>query len=311
MAKQKQAQSARKSRPQHARAAGWQDPLRPQQPLVSGKWLLGALAITIALGAVCAYATLCLLFYQGSWQLIFHPSRTISTTPASLNIPYEEIKFDSAETGKPQLAGWWIPAGDTARYPSLTILFLHDGHGSLSDTVSQLQALHALGINIFAFDYRGFGQSADEHPSEASMNQDADAALAYLTGTRHLPAHSVIVYGTGIGGAIAASTASRHTEVAALILENISPPAATLFAADGRSKILPVRLLTSDRFDPAETLKSLSTPKLFLERGTSPPTETAFHAAHDPRQLFQLAPEDQSKYLETMQRFLDEQLSQP
>jgi uncharacterized protein len=311
MAKQKQARSAHKSRPQHARAAGWQDPLRPQQPLVSGKWLLGALAVTLALGAVCAYATLCLLFYQGSWQLIFHPSRTIGTTPASLNIPYEEIKFDYTETGKPQLAGWWIPSGDTARYPSRTILFLHDGHGSLSDTVSQLQALHALGINIFAFDYRGFGQSADQHPSEASMNQDADAALAYLTSTRHLPAHSIIVYGAGIGAAVAASTASRHAEVAAVVLENLSPPASTLFAADGRAKILPVRLLTSNRFDPAEILKALSTPKLFLERGTSPPTETAFHAAHDPRQLFQIAPEDQAKYLETMQRFLDEQLSQP
>jgi pimeloyl-ACP methyl ester carboxylesterase len=311
MAKQKQARSAHKSRPQHARAAGWQDPLRPQQPLVSGKWLLGALAVVIALGAVCAYATLCLLFYQGSWQLIFHPSRTIGTTPASLNIPYEEIKFDYTETGKPQLAGWWIPAGDTARYPSRTILFLHDGHGSLSDTVSQLQALHALGINIFAFDYRGFGRSADLHPSEASMNQDADAALAYLIGTRHLPTHSIIVYGAGLGAAIAASAASRHTEVAAVVLENLSPPAATLFAADGRSKILPVHLLTSDRFDPTETLKASFTPKLFLERGTSPPTETAFHAAHDPRQLFQIAPEDQTKYLETMQRFLDEQLSQP
>jgi hypothetical protein len=310
MAKPKQAPSAHKKiRPQHARAAGWQDPLRPQQPLVSGKWLLGALAATLALGAVCAYATLGLLFYLGSWQLIFHPSRTISTTPASLNIPYEEIKFDDTETGKPQLAGWWIPAGDTARYPSRTILFLHDGHGSLSDTVSQLQALHALGINIFAFDYRGFGQSANHHPSEASMNQDADAALAYLTGTRHLPAHSIIVYGSGLGAAIAASTASRHAEVAALVLENLSPPASTLFAADGRAKILPVRLLTSDRFDPTETLKASSTPKLFLERGTSPPTETAFHAAHDPKQLFQIAPEDQAKYLETMQRFLDETIN--
>ena len=143
------------------------------------------------------------------------------------------------------------------------------------------------------------------------MNQDADAALAYLTGTRHLPVHSVIVYGVGLGAPVASSTASSHSEIAAVVLENISPLASTLFAADARTKILPVRLLTSDRFDPAETLKSLSTPKLFLERGTSPPTETAFHNAHDPRQLFQLAPEDQSKYLETMQRFLDEQLSQP
>jgi len=306
MAKQKL-----KTHSQHARAAGWNDPLRPQQPLVSGKWLLSALGIMVAVAAVCAYVTLGLLFYQGSWQLIFHPSRTVNTTPASLNIPYEEIRFDYTETGKPQLTGWWIPAGTAARYPLNTILLLHDGRGSLSDTVSQIQALHALGINIFAFDYRGFGTSADLHPSETSMNQDADAAIAYLTGTRHLPAHSIVLYGAGFGAPVAASTASRHAEVAALILENISPPASTVFAADGRTRILPVRLLTSDRFDATETLRTLSTPKLFLETGNDPHTKSAFHAARDPKQMFQLAANDQANYLKALQRFLDEQLSQP
>ena len=70
MAKQKL-----KTHSQHARAAGWNDPLRPQQPLVSGKWLLSALGIMVAVAAVCAYVTLGLLFYQGSWQLIFHPGQ--------------------------------------------------------------------------------------------------------------------------------------------------------------------------------------------------------------------------------------------
>jgi pimeloyl-ACP methyl ester carboxylesterase len=311
MPKQKQPSSARKIRPKQARAAGWQDPLRPQQPLVSGKWLLGALGVMVALAAVCAYGTLCLLFYQGSWQLIFHPSRSVAANPASLNIPYEEIKFDYTETGKSQLTGWWIPAGADARYAANTILYLHDGHGSLGNTLSQLQTLHALGINLFAFDYRGFGQSADLHPSETSLNQDADAAVAYLTATRHLPAHSIIGYGVGLGAPIATAIAARHSEIAALVIENLSPAASTLFSADARAKILPVSLLTSDRLNPTETLKALSTPKLFLERGAGPETENAFHAAHNPKQFFAIAPDDPAKYLEAMHRFLDEQLSQP
>ena len=125
---------------------GQTDPLLPQQPLVSVRWLLRALCGILALAVICAYATLCLLFYQGQWQLIFHPSRTITTTPASLGLRYDEVQFDYTEMGTPQLDGWWIPAAAASSASQQTILFLHDGRGSLSDTVAQLQALHALGI---------------------------------------------------------------------------------------------------------------------------------------------------------------------
>jgi uncharacterized protein len=291
-----------------ARAAGWKDPLQPQQPLVSGKWLLSALGIVVALAAICAYGTLCLLFYQGSWQLIFHPSRTVSRHP---NIPYQEIQFDYTETGNPQLTGWWIPAAPDAHYSGSTILYLHDGSGSLSDTIARVESLHTFGINVFAFDYRGFGRSDDLHPSESSMNQDADAALAYLISTRHLPAHSFVIYGIGLGAPIAVSIAARHPQTAALILENVSPNASTLFAADTRTRILPVRLLTSDRFDATKTLKTLPTPKLFLDLAGSPQTQEAFTSASAPKQVFQIGPEDQARYLQTMRRFLDELPHQP
>jgi pimeloyl-ACP methyl ester carboxylesterase len=296
-----------KQTPKEALAAAWKETVRPQQqPLISGKWLLSALGVVIAAAAFCAYATFCLLFYQGSWQLIFHPSRTVTNTPS---VPYQEIQFDYTETGKPQLTGWWIPCESNARYASNTILFLHDGRGSLSDTVSQLQTLHDLGINVFAFDYRGFGKSADLHPSEASMNQDADAARAYVSETRHLPAHSIILYGNGLGASIAATTAIRHPEILAVILEDISPSAAMLFAADARTKFLPVRLLTSDRFTPDETLRTLQTPKFFLDRNHSPQTQYAFQIAGTPKKLFAIDPKDQNRYRETMQRFLDEVLA--
>ncbi|WP_158751979.1 alpha/beta hydrolase [Acidobacterium sp. S8] len=285
-----------------ARATGWNDPLRPQQPLVSGKWLLSALAGVIALGAVCAYATLCLLFYQGSWQLIFHPSSTVNVTP---KVSYQEIHFDYTETGQPQLTGWWIPAAPGAPYPGSTILLLHDGQGSLSDTVAQLETLHGLGINLFAFDYRGFGKSANLHPSESSLNQDADAAMSYLSGTRHLPPHSILLYGSGLGASIAASTAALHPEIPGIILDQVSPDALTILSADARSRILPVRLLTGDRFDIASVLQHLQTPKLFLTAGDSMPTATAYKSASDPKQFLEIAPTEQEKYQKALGDFLE------
>ncbi len=41
---------------------------------------------------------------------------------------------------------------------------------------------------MLAFDYRGYGQSQFVRPSEAHWRQDAEWALKYLTGTRHIAA---------------------------------------------------------------------------------------------------------------------------
>ncbi len=253
----------RKAQSQSARTPppGWKDPLAQQQPLVSGRWLASAVLGVVGFAAVCAYLTLCLLFYQGQWQVVFHPSRTITTSPATLGMKYDAISFDYTGTGAAQLTGWWIPAdpvsGSSPTNANRTLLFLHDGQGSLSDVTAQLKTLHSLGINIFAFDYRGFGQSINTHPSETRAYDDADAAWNYLTDIRHLDPRSIVLYGSGLGATIAAETALRHHESPALILENPAPPALSLIAADERTSVLPVRMLFRDRFEIGPKLDRL------------------------------------------------------
>ncbi|HSY35508.1 MAG TPA: hypothetical protein VK814_07140, partial [Acidobacteriaceae bacterium] len=86
-------------------------PPQPAPPdVVSPIWLIKAIALTIVAALLCGYLTLCLLFYQGQWQLVLHPTRT-SANPASIaGIPYEFIRFGPDESATPQLTGWWIPA---------------------------------------------------------------------------------------------------------------------------------------------------------------------------------------------------------
>jgi uncharacterized protein len=246
----------------HTPPPGWKNPLAPQQPLASARWILGGLAATLLLAALCVYATLCLLFWQGQWQLVFKPSLTVTATPASVGLKYDEIRFDSTETGVLELDGWWIPADGSAS--TSTLLLLHDGSGSLSDTLPQLQALHRLGLNIFAFDYRGFGKSVNIHPSQASTYEDADAAWRYLTDTRHLSPSAIVLDGVRLGAAIAVETARRHPQAAAVILEDPQPPTLDALQFDARTRLLPISLLFHDRFDPTRTLANLSTPKLML-----------------------------------------------
>jgi uncharacterized protein len=248
----------------HTPPPGWKNPLAPQQPLTNPRWLITGLAATLALAVACVYIAFCLLFWQGQWQLVFKPSPAITATPASIGLKYDDIAFDATETGVLQLNGWWIPAGNPAPYAAGTLLFMHDGVGSLSATVPQLLALHQLGINIFAFDYRGFGKSLHLHPSEASTNEDADAAWNYLVDTRHLPPSSIVLDGVGLGASIAAETTRRHPQAPAVILEDLRPPVLNVLQSDPRLRLLPIRMLFHDRFDPASTLTHLRTPKLLL-----------------------------------------------
>jgi pimeloyl-ACP methyl ester carboxylesterase len=250
------------NRPTNSPSVNPIDPLAPQQPLASMRWLLGAFAAVLLLAVVSVYATFCLLFWQGQWQLVFHPSRTLTATPASAGLAFDEIRFDATETGTLQLYGWWVPAEQATR----TVLLLHDGDGSLSNVLDQVQALHTLGLNVFAFDYRGFGNSLNVHPSEASTHADADAAWSYLTETRHLAPSRIILYGIGLGAAVAAEAAHRHPEAAALILENPRPPLLQTLQFDARTRLLPIRLLFHDRFDATKTLSNLRTPKITLDR---------------------------------------------
>ena len=244
------------------RPAGWVDPLQSQQPLASSRWIIGSVFGVIVLAALCVYGAVCLLFWQGQWQLVFHPSHNPATTSSGLK--YDDVRFDATETGILLLHGWWLPAEPTGRYAGYTILLLRDGVGSLPDSAAQLRALHALGINVLAFDYRGFGASAKLHPSEKSTAEDADAAWNYLTGIRRLGPQTIVIYGDRLGAAIAAEAASRHPQSPALVLEDPQPPTLEILKHDPSLKYLPVRLLFHDRFDPSQTLAHLPIAKLFL-----------------------------------------------
>jgi len=272
--------------------------------MISGQWMATALGIVLLVAAVCVYGTLCLLFYQGQWQLVLHPSRTVAVTPASNGLKFDEVKFDYTETGLAQLDGWWVPANAGARWSNAVVLYLHGGSGSLSDTVNDLAALHALGINVFAFDYRGFGRSAGPVPHEKRMDEDSEAAWAYLTDTRHIAAKEIVVYGVGTAASIAADLATRHAPVA-LVLDGPNEPTGKIIASDARARIVP-GWLVRERFDPEETLSGLVVPKLFLDRdGARSRTAELYRAAADPKVYFELRP---GEYESALQRFLDEVL---
>jgi alpha-beta hydrolase superfamily lysophospholipase len=283
-------------------------PTRIPHEVVSPLWLVKAIAVTIVAALFCGYLTFCLLFYQGQWQLVLHPIRTSAAPTSIAGIPYELIHFGPDESATPQLTGWWLPSSPDAHYAHTTILFLPGADGSLADYLPTLASLHNLGLNVFAFDYRGYGQSAATRPSQQNMSHDVDSAWQYLTNSRAIPAQHIIPYGTGVGASLATQLAANHTAIPALILDAPHADLLELAQRDPRARLLPVRLLFHEHFPLAAPLSILRTPKLLLTRAASP--DQSFRTAADPKLTVELPSPSDPLYNQSLTRFLDQYVSQ-
>jgi len=268
-------------------------------------WLVKAFSAVVLAAVVCIYLTLCFLYYRGQWQFVLHPTRATGEPAASTN----PIHFAPNDAGQPQLTGQWLTAQAEGRYGRLTILFLPSGDGSLVNSAETVVALQGLGLNVFAFDYRGYGFSANLHPSQQRMTEDTEAAWRYLTTTRGVSPATIIPYGVGVGVSLAAHLAATHPEIPALILD--SPHADLLdFARRESPSLLPVRLLFRETFPLAEPISGLRTPKLLLaDAGTANPA--AFATAADPKLTVFLPSRTGLLFDQAMERFLDAYLNHP
>jgi len=147
---------------------------------------------------------ICLLLSAGCVSgAVYHPARTIRSTPADAKLIYEDVSLETSD--KVRISGWWIPAAQ----PRGTVLFCHGNAGNIGDRLDTYLAINALGFNTFAFDYRGYGTSGGS-PSEDGTYEDADAAWNYLVATQGISPQHIIIWGRSLGGAIAARTAAYH-----------------------------------------------------------------------------------------------------
>lgn len=270
-------------------------------------WLVKAIAATLILAAICSYITFCFLFYQGQWQLVLHPAHTSKAPETVGGAQYELIHFAPDASATPQLVGWWIPAPANGRYAATTLLFLPGEKGSMADSIPMLATLHALGINIFAFDYRGYGQSAAVHPNQMRMTDDAEAAWHYLTGSRHILPTQIVPYGFGVGATLAMHLASEHGAIPGVVLDSPQGDLINVARRDPRTKLLPLGLLFHEDFPLASPLTTLRTPKLIVYGDPGVPPEV-FRKALDPKYIVGLPVQDVNIYKQSVTRFLDEYL---
>jgi uncharacterized protein len=250
------------ARAAHNSAGGKETAAAP--PQVSGRWLLLALAGALGAAALCGWCALCLLYWQGNWQLLYHPSAALTRTPTGAGLGFDNVGFATTPSGFPRLSGWWIPAAADAPESRFTVLYFHDQDGNLSGAVDQLAQLHAAGVNVFAFDYRGYGQSLFAHPSEKRWLEDAGWAFQYLTATRHIDPHVLIVDGRGLGADLAVEFAAAHPDLAGVVADAPAQDAARVLFDDARARMVPAHWLARDRWDFPDSAADLRIPSLWF-----------------------------------------------
>lgn len=285
--------------------------------------LLLKLLLVVGGGLAIAYLAACIFLLFRQNRFIFFPAPVSATTPTAVRLTYQDIWIPIATaTGKTErLHGWWIPAVGPEQG---VILYLHGNGANVGDTVSQCQRFHQLGLSVFVFDYRGYGLSEGNFPTEAQVYADTQAAWNYLTQVREIPPQQIFLYGHSLGGAIAIDLAVKQPEIAGLIVESSFTSMRRMVDFRGGFDLFPADLLLTQKFNSLEKVRSLQMPVLFIH-GTldlTVPAEmsrTLFQAAPEPKQLLfvedaghnDVAAIGEDLYLKAIQTFIEQVRARP
>lgn len=213
-------------------------------------WVL----ITIFAG----YAVILLLMYLFQSALVYFPTRQIIAIPEDRGMAFEDVYLFTSDDVR--IHGWFVSAPDSRG----TILFFHGNAGNISGRLESISFFNDLNLNVFIFDYRGYGNSEGK-PSETGTYRDAEAAWSYLTEVREISADKIILFGRSLGGGPASWLATR-VEAAGLVLESAFTSAVDL--ARELYPFIPVSRLMHIRYPIMEHVKKADMPVMVAHSKT-------------------------------------------
>ena len=242
-----------------------------RQPFTK-RLLVGAIVV----GALTACGTAALQHEEE--RLTF---RVVKETPGwYAGLPDGVHEFDipvSSSADAQHIHAWWWPA-ENANAP--VVLYLHGTRWSLTGQVFRLEQLRDFGFSVLAIDYRGFGKSDGDLPSEKTVYEDAHAAWNWLVTQQPDPARCFI-YGHSLGGAVAVDLAAslsendapspkapaaapqRSIQAGGLIIESTFTTLADM-AREVTYSWVPVGLLLSQKFDSMSKMAKVKMPVLVV-----------------------------------------------
>ena len=217
-----------------------------------------AIAVLVFVAAVWVGAAVVLKASERS--LVYIPgAREVPDPPSTFALGHLSVDFLTADSVL--LHAWIVPAAraDSTGY---WLLIAHGNYGSIGfgERPEFYAAARDIGLNLFAFDYRGFGRSGGR-PGEEGLYRDAEAAYRYLTDSLQVPPDRIVLFGHSLGTGVATELATRVPS-AALVLE----AAYTSLPDIGQAAYpwLPVKLLAGERFETIGKIGRVTVPTLIL-----------------------------------------------
>jgi uncharacterized protein len=208
---------------------------------------------------VLGYIVVLVVLRLGESRMLYVPggSRILLDPPPELNLGVRRVEL-RAEDGL-RLVSWAMPADGGSGF---WLLICHGNAGNISEVGRPYHyaGLRTLGLSLFAFDYRGYGES-EGRPTEQGLYRDAAAAYSYLRDTLHVPAERIVVFGHSLGSAVAIELVSR-VPAAGLILDGALT--SVVERAQELFPYAPIRWIAASRYPSIERVGALRLPKLFL-----------------------------------------------
>src|SRR4028119_451086 len=184
-------------------------------------FLLSKSLIAFGIVLAVAYSAACVYLFVAQGKFIFFPARAIEITPDDFQLNYQDVwlPIPTKPGAVESVHGWWIPASEPPPSPPKAwggarkgeraqatpqshrrtvasvralnkgglggvVLYLHGNGSNVGANVEHAHRFHQLGLSVLAIDYRGYGKSQGDFPSESQVYEDAQIAWDYLVKQR-------------------------------------------------------------------------------------------------------------------------------
>ncbi len=151
------------------------------------------------------------------------------------------------------------------RNDALSFVHFHGNGEVVADYMGPVvDEMIRLGVNVFFAEYRGYGQSSGV-PALDAMLDDADELITSIG----IPPERIVLFGRSVGSIYAIHAASRHPQIAGLIIESgIADPLERVLLrvqpAELGVSLRDLQYVARDRFDHRTKLQQYPGPVLVM-----------------------------------------------
>jgi fermentation-respiration switch protein FrsA (DUF1100 family) len=225
-----------------------------------------------------------MIFYKTieGW-FVFAPQKELDYLPSDFGLSCRDIYLTTSDSER--LHGWYFN-----QYPDKpVILFCHGNAGNISHRLEYISMLLDTGVNVFIFDYRGYGKSSGR-PSEKGIYTDALCAYDYLVNEEKINPNDIFLLGRSLGVAAALEVA-QNRKARAIILENGFLSVRHMARYMGIFRL--VAPLLPANYNSLEKIKHITIPKLIMcsENDEVVPSimgRKLFKAAGEPKYFYEI-----------------------